>query len=80
MRNKFINGLDSLALDFTNEYRFYTRRKTLLNIKRQICELTRRIDVEWHITSFGIIDKVGVQIFSEIKQVLFMIFLLIKNY
>lgn len=69
MRNKFVTGLEPMTLDFTNEFRFYSRRKTLLNVKCQIGELTRLIDMEWHVTTFGMVDKVGVQIFSEIKQV-----------
>lgn len=31
-----------------------------------------RIETEWHVTNFGAVDKVGVQIFSEIKQVIYL--------
>uniref|UniRef100_A0A915D7L3 Uncharacterized protein n=1 Tax=Ditylenchus dipsaci TaxID=166011 RepID=A0A915D7L3_9BILA len=68
IRNKFVEGLEPSGLDHTNEMRYYSRRSTLLSAKRQIGELTRRIDLEWRVGAFGLVDKVGVQIFSEMKQ------------
>lgn len=69
IRNKFVSGLEPTSLDYTNDYRFYARRRMLLHAKRQICELTRRIETEWRVAKFGCVDKVGVEIFSEVKQV-----------
>ncbi|KAI1729322.1 type I inositol 3,4-bisphosphate 4-phosphatase [Ditylenchus destructor] len=68
IRGKFLSGLETATLDHMNEARYYSRRQTLITAKRQIGELTRRIDTEWHVGAFGKVDKVGVQIFSELKQ------------
>lgn len=70
LRSRFISGLEPTQIDHTNENRYYSRQQILLNAKRQIGDLSMRIETEWHITNFGSVDKVGVQIFSEIKQVI----------
>uniref|UniRef100_A0A183C0F5 PH domain-containing protein n=1 Tax=Globodera pallida TaxID=36090 RepID=A0A183C0F5_GLOPA len=68
IRNKFSAALGSIALDHTNENRFHSRRQILLAMKRKIGELSRNIDVKWHIASDGKTDEIDTEIFSEIRQ------------
>ncbi|KAI3413531.1 hypothetical protein GPALN_011021 [Globodera pallida] len=68
IRNKFSAALGSIALDHTNENRFHSRRQILLAMKRKIGELSRNIDVKWHIASDGKTDEIDTEIFSEIQQ------------
>ncbi|KAI6239101.1 Type I inositol 3,4-bisphosphate 4-phosphatase [Aphelenchoides fujianensis] len=68
IRDTLNASLEANAQNHTMETRFYTRRKTLENASSLIDNLTRRINNDWHIGEFGTVDKVGLQLFSEVKQ------------
>uniref|UniRef100_A0A0M3J6E4 F-box/FBD/LRR-repeat protein n=1 Tax=Anisakis simplex TaxID=6269 RepID=A0A0M3J6E4_ANISI len=59
-----------LSLDHILDSRFFHRRRVLLDAKATIGALSRRIETDWHIASFGSIDKTGVQLLADIKQVI----------
>ncbi|VDN39808.1 unnamed protein product [Gongylonema pulchrum] len=60
---------DPKQIDHILDSRFYHRRRILLGAKSTIGDLARRIETDWHIADFGKVDKTGVQLLAEIKQV-----------
>lgn len=56
-------------IDHILDYRFYRRRRVLQAAKCTIGELSRKIETEWHIADFGKVDKTGIQLLADIKQV-----------
>ena len=61
--------MDPIKLDHINESRFYARRQILQTAKRRIGDLTRKIENDWHVSSFGVVDKIGLGILAEVTQV-----------
>uniref|UniRef100_A0A914CBN2 Uncharacterized protein n=1 Tax=Acrobeloides nanus TaxID=290746 RepID=A0A914CBN2_9BILA len=61
-------AMDPIKLDHTNESRFYARRQILQTAKRRIGDLTRKIENDWHVSSFGVVDKIGLGILAEVTQ------------
>ncbi|VDN36463.1 unnamed protein product [Gongylonema pulchrum] len=59
---------DPKQIDHILDSRFYHRRRILLGAKSTIGDLARRIETDWHIADFGKVDKTGVQLLAEIKQ------------
>uniref|UniRef100_A0A914REH7 Uncharacterized protein n=1 Tax=Parascaris equorum TaxID=6256 RepID=A0A914REH7_PAREQ len=55
-------------IDHILDSRFFHRRRVLLEAKSTIGSLSRRIETDWHIVSFGSIDKTGVQLLADVKQ------------
>ncbi|KAI6215412.1 hypothetical protein M3Y94_00382500 [Aphelenchoides besseyi] len=68
LRDTLNLSLEPNAQNHVTETRFFTRRKTLENANALIDNLTRRISNDWHVGEFGVVDKVGLQLFSEAKQ------------
>lgn len=56
-------------VDHILDCRFYRRRRVLQAAKSTIGELSRKIETEWHILDFGKVDKTGIQLMADIKQV-----------
>lgn len=71
MRTALQAAMDPLKIDHSNETRFYSRRKILQIAKRRIGDLTRQIENDWHVSSFGVVDKLGLEILAEVTQVFF---------
>lgn len=69
VRDSLLAGLDAKAQDYVLEPRFFTRRKKLLHAQQLIGDVTRRVENEWQVEEFGKVDKVGIKLFSEVKQV-----------
>uniref|UniRef100_A0A915AMW7 PH domain-containing protein n=1 Tax=Parascaris univalens TaxID=6257 RepID=A0A915AMW7_PARUN len=59
---------DPEKIDHILDSRFFHRRRVLLEAKSTIGSLSRRIETDWHIVSFGSIDKTGVQLLADVKQ------------
>uniref|UniRef100_A0A1I7XAR1 t-SNARE coiled-coil homology domain-containing protein n=1 Tax=Heterorhabditis bacteriophora TaxID=37862 RepID=A0A1I7XAR1_HETBA len=60
------------SLDIDNTYHdnlFWSKRQILLDLKRNIGQISHRLEIEWKIASFGKPDKVCLEIHSGIKQV-----------
>ncbi|KAK6101402.1 hypothetical protein QQG55_4480 [Brugia pahangi] len=55
-------------IDHILDCRFYRRRRILQAAKYKIGELSRKIETDWHIADFGKVDKTGIQLLAEIKQ------------
>uniref|UniRef100_A0A0R3RVL3 PH domain-containing protein n=1 Tax=Elaeophora elaphi TaxID=1147741 RepID=A0A0R3RVL3_9BILA len=55
-------------VDHILDCRFYRRRRILQAAKCTIGELSRKIETEWHIADFGKVDKTGIQLMADIKQ------------
>uniref|UniRef100_A0A915PT39 PH domain-containing protein n=1 Tax=Setaria digitata TaxID=48799 RepID=A0A915PT39_9BILA len=55
-------------VDHILDCRFYHRRRILQSAKSTIGELSRMIETEWHVTDFGKVDKTGIQLVADIKQ------------
>jgi hypothetical protein len=68
IRDSLNSSLDQAGQNYTLETRFYTRRKTLENASTMIESLSRKINTEWKLERFGTVDKVGLQLMSEVKQ------------
>uniref|UniRef100_A0A7E4W547 PH domain-containing protein n=1 Tax=Panagrellus redivivus TaxID=6233 RepID=A0A7E4W547_PANRE len=62
------SSMDATRLDHSNGVRFATRRRTLLESKKTIGSLTRKIDVDWQVGKFGHVDKIGLEILAEVRQ------------
>lgn len=69
LRDQLNSSLEPNSQDHLLETRFFTRRRTLLNAKKMVGDLSRRIENDWTVGEFGKVDKVGVKLFSEVKQV-----------
>lgn len=61
---------DPERIDHILDSRFFYRRRILIAAKTAIGSLSRRIETDWHMVKFGNIDKIGVQLLAEVKQVL----------
>ncbi|VDM42442.1 unnamed protein product [Toxocara canis] len=59
---------DPQKIDHILDSRFFHRRRVLLEAKSTIGSLSRRVETDWHIASFGSIDKTGVQLLADVKQ------------
>jgi hypothetical protein len=70
IRDSLNASLDESSQNHTSETRFYTRRKTLDNASTMIEVLSRKINNEWRVGSFGTVDKLGLHLLSEVKQVI----------
>ncbi|MCP9258580.1 hypothetical protein DINM_001605 [Dirofilaria immitis] len=55
-------------VDHILDCRFYQRRRILQAAKCMIGELSSKIETEWHIADFGNVDKTGIQLMADIKQ------------
>ncbi|VDK73844.1 unnamed protein product [Litomosoides sigmodontis] len=67
--NSLCNSVNNpKQVDHILDCRFYRRRRILQNAKCTIGELSRKIDTEWHIADFGKVDKTGIQLMADIKQ------------
>ncbi|CAG9538548.1 unnamed protein product [Cercopithifilaria johnstoni] len=55
-------------VDHILDCRFYRRRRVLQAAKCTIGELSRKIETEWQIADFGKVDKTGIQLMTDIKQ------------
>lgn len=69
IRDTLNQNLDQSGQNYTLETRFYTRQKTLENASTMIDQLSRKINNEWKVGQFGAVDKVGLHLLSEAKQV-----------
>lgn len=67
LRENLYNNLDKNGLDHTNIARFASRRRTLLEAKKTIGSLTRKIENDWQIGEFGSVDKTGLEILAEVR-------------
>lgn len=70
IRDSLNSSLDQNGQNYTSETRFYTRRKTLENASSMIDTLSRKVNNKWHVDQSGAVDKSGLQLLSEVKQVL----------
>ncbi|CAD5217073.1 unnamed protein product [Bursaphelenchus okinawaensis] len=68
LRDTLMAGLQPNSQDYLLETRFFTRRKTLINAKRVVGDLSRRVENDWNLSEYGKVDKVGIKLFSEVKQ------------
>ncbi|VDD87449.1 unnamed protein product [Enterobius vermicularis] len=59
---------DPERIDHILDSRFFYRRRILIAAKTAIGSLSRRIETDWHMVKFGNIDKIGVQLLAEVKQ------------
>ncbi|VDN05119.1 unnamed protein product [Thelazia callipaeda] len=59
---------DPKQIDYIIDSRFYYRRRILQTAKSTIGELSRRVETDWQIADFGKVDKIGLQLLAEIKQ------------
>uniref|UniRef100_A0A1I7S7J9 PH domain-containing protein n=1 Tax=Bursaphelenchus xylophilus TaxID=6326 RepID=A0A1I7S7J9_BURXY len=80
LRDTLMASLQPNSQDYLLETRFFTRRKTLLNAKKMVGELSRRIENDWKMEVFGKVDKVGIKLFSEVKQLYELIVDLINSF
>uniref|UniRef100_A0A0N5B0R7 PH domain-containing protein n=1 Tax=Syphacia muris TaxID=451379 RepID=A0A0N5B0R7_9BILA len=69
MRDSLHKALDDPErIDHILDSHFYYRRRMLLSAKSSIGILSRRIENDWRIVKFGSIDKIGVELLAEVKQ------------
>ncbi|CAI4231094.1 unnamed protein product [Auanema sp. JU1783] len=52
-----------------HDYAFWSKRQTILSLKKNIGELSHRLETEWKIADFGKPDKVCLEMSAGIKQV-----------
>ncbi|TKR64344.1 hypothetical protein L596_024898 [Steinernema carpocapsae] len=69
MRNSLHASIDDpTKIDYLIDSRFHSRRRTLLSAKKSIGEMSRRIDVDCKSFGNGQLDRMGVQLFADVKQ------------
>ncbi|KAL4002408.1 hypothetical protein ACH3XW_3330 [Acanthocheilonema viteae] len=68
-RDSLCNSVNNpKQIDHILDCRFYRRRRILQAAKCTIGELSRKIETEWHIADYGKVDKTGIQLMADIKQ------------
>ena len=67
-REALAAALEPLAQDHTTDTRFYARRRTLEAASAQIEALSKRVNTQWRLGAVGTVDALGLQLFSEMKQ------------
>uniref|UniRef100_A0A1I7ZPN7 PH domain-containing protein n=1 Tax=Steinernema glaseri TaxID=37863 RepID=A0A1I7ZPN7_9BILA len=69
MRNNLHSSIDDpTRIDYVIDSRFHSRRRTLLAAKKSIGEMSRRIDIDCKSFGNGQLDRMGVQLFADVKH------------
>uniref|UniRef100_A0A0N5CAK9 PH domain-containing protein n=1 Tax=Strongyloides papillosus TaxID=174720 RepID=A0A0N5CAK9_STREA len=70
IKNAFAEMLGSpISIDHTMENRYYSRRRDLLGMKKQIGEMYQEIDTKWDNETYENCIKIALRILSDIKRI-----------